>query len=67
MPFSERVRIAAGTVIGIAGLLILARVDFPNIVHGGWAALFSATELLVAAVMLSAALGLATSVGYDDR
>jgi hypothetical protein len=63
---NDWIRIVGGTLIGLTGLLLLARLDIPHIEQGGWPAIFAGAELLFAASLLSAGLGLATIREEDD-
>ena len=57
---SDWLSLIAGIICGLAGLGLLAQVDFPVIRNGGLAAVAAGFELVLAAALLSAALGLVT-------
>ena len=46
-----------GLVVALLGIALLARVDFPYIVNGGWPAVLASLELSLAILLVSIALG----------
>jgi hypothetical protein len=60
------IRILAGAVIGSVGLVILARLDIPDIRGGGIVGVLAAADLAFFTVLLVAALTVASVYGDED-
>jgi hypothetical protein len=66
MALSAWFRLLCGSLIGLAGLLILARLDVPLIQRGGWAGFLAGADLSFFTLLLVSALTLATTAGDAD-
>jgi hypothetical protein len=54
---SDRADFVVGLILGLFGVILLARLDVPYIQRGGLAGGLAALELLIAVLVLSAAAG----------